>query len=74
MRPIVRCGVGLDRQSRSHWRMLWIPSASVPGGPYEVEHWAVAVYEGGRTEQLAPANPVPSSESKPSPAANSAAR
>jgi hypothetical protein len=45
-------------------------SASVPGGPYEAEHWAVAVYEGGRSEQLAPANPVPSS--KPSPAANNA--
>jgi hypothetical protein len=44
-------------------------SASVPGGPYESEYWAVAVYEGGRSEQLAPANPVPSSESKAAPAA-----
>jgi hypothetical protein len=30
-------------------------SASVPGGPYEAEQWAVAVYEGGRTETLTPA-------------------
>jgi hypothetical protein len=48
-------------------------SAAVPGGPYESEHWAVAVYEGGRTEQLAPANPVPATDAKRSPAANSAA-
>lgn len=31
-------------------------SAAVPGGPYEAEAWAVAVYEGGRSEDLAPAN------------------
>jgi hypothetical protein len=34
-------------------------SASVPGGPYEAETWAVAVYEGGKTEQLTPASPAP---------------
>jgi hypothetical protein len=34
-------------------------SASVPGGPYEAETWAVAVYEGGNTEQLTPASPAP---------------
>jgi transglutaminase-like putative cysteine protease len=33
-------------------------SASVPGGPYEAEKWAVAVYEGGKTEALTPAAPI----------------
>lgn len=37
-------------------------NSSVPGGPYEPEAWALAVYEHGRTETLAPANPVASSE------------
>jgi hypothetical protein len=30
-------------------------NAGVPGGPYEPEHWAVAIYPDGRTETLAPA-------------------
>ncbi|MEM6958083.1 MAG: FHA domain-containing protein [Myxococcota bacterium] len=33
-------------------------NAGVPGGAYEVERWAVAVYPDGRTETLAPANPL----------------
>ncbi len=33
-------------------------NSAVPGGPYEPERWATAVYEGGRIESLAPANPV----------------
>ncbi len=44
----------------------------VPGGPYEPETWAVAVYEGGRTETLAPANPAPASPGEPTPAAHPA--
>lgn len=34
-------------------------SANVPGGPYTAERWAVAIYEGGRTESLTPASPAP---------------
>ncbi|MFT5358506.1 MAG: transglutaminase-like putative cysteine protease, partial [Polyangiales bacterium] len=30
-------------------------NAGVPGGPYEVEEWAVAIYPDGRTQTLAPA-------------------
>jgi hypothetical protein len=33
-------------------------NSEVPGGAYEPEMWAVAVYEGGRRESIAPANPV----------------
>jgi transglutaminase-like putative cysteine protease len=33
-------------------------NSNVPGGPYEPEKWAVAVYEGGRSENLSPAKPV----------------
>jgi hypothetical protein len=32
-------------------------NSAVPGGPYEAERWAVAVYEGGRREAIAPAQP-----------------
>lgn len=39
-------------------------NANVPGGPYEPELWAVAVYEGGRTDTLAPANPVAGNDGK----------
>lgn len=45
-------------------------SASVPGGPYETETWAVAVYEGGNTEQLTPASPAPIDAKPTSQAAN----
>ncbi len=31
----------------------------VPGGAYEPEAWAVAIYEEGRSEPLTPANPAP---------------
>jgi transglutaminase-like putative cysteine protease len=33
-------------------------NSNVPGGPYDAEAWAVAVYEGGRSEPLTPASPV----------------
>lgn len=33
-------------------------NSSVPGGAYEPERWAIAVHEDGRTQTLAPANPV----------------
>jgi hypothetical protein len=33
-------------------------SAGVPGGPYQVEHWAVAIDALGRTQTLAPAGQV----------------
>jgi len=33
-------------------------NSNVPGGPYEPEKWAVAVYEGGRSETLSPAKPA----------------
>ncbi len=49
-------------------------NASVPGGPYESERSAVAVYEGGRTETLAPANPAPGADGKAAPAANASPR
>jgi hypothetical protein len=39
------CGVWLN--------LDW--NGELPGGPYEPEHWAVAVYPDGRTETLAPA-------------------
>lgn len=39
-------------------------SATVPGGPYDAEQWAVAIYEGGRTESLSPAAP-PDTPAKP---------
>ncbi|MBX3250881.1 MAG: FHA domain-containing protein [Myxococcales bacterium] len=41
-----------------HDCMLWLNldwNAGVPGGPYEPERWAVAIYSDGRTETLAPA-------------------
>jgi hypothetical protein len=34
-------------------------NSNVPGGAYVPEQWAVAIYEGGRSESLAPASPVP---------------
>lgn len=34
-------------------------NAGVPGGPYETEQWAVAIYPDGRTQTLAPANAPP---------------
>jgi hypothetical protein len=34
-------------------------SAAVPGGPYAAEKWAVAVYENGESEEIAPAAPIP---------------
>ena len=38
----------------SYWLNLdW--NAQLPGGPYEKEHWAVAIYPDGSTESLAPA-------------------
>lgn len=33
-------------------------NSNVPGGAYVAETWAVAIYEGGRSENLTPANPV----------------
>jgi len=45
-------------------------NAAVPGGPYEAETWAVAVYEGGNAEQLTPASPTAVPNTKPSQAAN----
>lgn len=33
-------------------------NSNVPGGPYDSEKWAVAVYEAGRIENLSPANPA----------------
>ncbi len=47
-------------------------SAAVPGGPYVAEKWAVAIYEGGNTEQLVPAKPAPESGAKPSQATSAA--
>lgn len=41
-------------------------NSAVPGGAYEPESWAVAVYEGGRRENLAPANPVVANGQAPS--------
>ncbi|MEZ4256496.1 MAG: hypothetical protein R3A78_12435 [Polyangiales bacterium] len=38
-------------------------NSSVPGGAYEPETWAVAVYEGGKSEALTPAGDV----AKPAP-------
>jgi len=56
----------LGRQSVStvHYRpghdgSVWLNldwNAGVPGGPYEQERWAVAIYADGRTETLAPFN------------------
>lgn len=34
-------------------------NAGVPGGAYETETWAVAIYPDGRTQTLAPASPAP---------------
>lgn len=47
-------------------------SAAVPGGPYDPEEWAVAVYEDSRVETLTPAAPAPSAKpnTKPSSLAN----
>jgi hypothetical protein len=47
-------------------------SASVPGGPYESEKWAVAVYENGESEELVPANAADAGVSNPGPAAGAA--
>ncbi|MEM1413890.1 MAG: FHA domain-containing protein [Myxococcota bacterium] len=44
-RPSAECPVWLN--------LDW--NAGVPGGPYEDEAWAVAIYADGRTETLAPA-------------------
>ena len=44
-RPSATCPVWLN--------LDW--NAGVPGGPYEDEAWAVAIYSDGRTETLAPA-------------------
>jgi hypothetical protein len=44
-RPAEQCPVWLN--------LDW--NAGVPGGPYEPERWAVAVYKDGTTETLAPA-------------------
>jgi hypothetical protein len=44
-RPAKDCAVWLN--------LDW--NAGVPGGPYEPESWAVAIYPDGRTETLAPA-------------------
>lgn len=41
-------------------------NSNVPGGPYDPEKWAVAVYETGRTENLAPAEPAEGSSDKAS--------
>lgn len=43
--------------SRQDGECVWINldwNAGVPGGPYEPETWAVAIYTDGRTEALAP--------------------
>ena len=39
-------------------------NAGVPGGHYEIEQWAVAIYPDGRTQTLAPASgpPTPPAE------------
>jgi hypothetical protein len=34
-------------------------NSNVPGGAYEPEAWAVAIYSDGHSETLAPAVPVP---------------
>lgn len=55
--------LGNQRIRTIHFRpghdcMMWLNldwNAGVPGGPYEPERWAVAIYSDGRTETLAPA-------------------
>jgi hypothetical protein len=49
-------------------------NAAVPGGPYEEETLAIAIYEGGRTEQLTPASPTPANAKPGTPAASTPAR
>lgn len=50
-------------------------SSNVPGGPYAAERWAVAIYEDGRSETLAPANPAPpAATARKSGAANAASK
>jgi transglutaminase-like putative cysteine protease len=44
-------------------------SAAVPGGPYEKEQWAVAIYESGQTEEIVPASPSEGSGATSGPAA-----
>lgn len=44
-------------------------SAAVPGGPYEKEQWAVAIYESGKTEEIVPASPAEASGATSGPAA-----
>jgi transglutaminase-like putative cysteine protease len=47
-------------------------NAAVPGGPYEPEQWAIAIYEGGRRETLVPAAPAGAGADKADPAATHA--
>lgn len=63
--------LGRQRVRAVHFRpghdcAVWLNldwNAGVPGGEYEPEQWAVAIYPDGRTETLAPANPVPTAGS-----------
>lgn len=63
--------LGHDRVRAVHFRPghdcpVWLNldwNAGVPGGEYEPEQWAVAIYPDRRTETLAPANPAPSAAS-----------
>lgn len=43
-------------------------NSNVPGGAYQPEQWAVAIYADGRSETLAPANPAPAQPTKSAPA------
>ncbi len=55
--------LGVQRVTAVHYRPghdcnVWLNldwNAGVPGGEYEAEQWAVAIYPDGRTETLAPA-------------------
>ncbi|HJL02427.1 MAG TPA: FHA domain-containing protein [Polyangiaceae bacterium LLY-WYZ-15_(1-7)] len=59
--------LGRQRVSAIHFRPghecpVWLNldwNAGVPGGAYEPEQWAVAIYPDGRTETLAPAGSAP---------------
>jgi hypothetical protein len=61
-----RASGGARRVRSVNYRMgascgIWLNldwNDSVPGGPYEPEHWAVGIYTDGRTETLAPAGAV----------------
>jgi len=62
--------LGRQRLSEIHYRPsascpVWLNldwNAGVPGGAYEAEAWAVAIYPDGKTETLAPAGLPPSAQ------------